>query len=67
MTVRYKVIDRSQSGHCCFAATVVDTTKPTMIGGKHYNGEYEQICECFDYGDAERIAAALNRSVAIES
>ncbi len=57
---RYKVVDGSQSGHCCFDATVVDTTQPVMIGGEHYNGQYEAVCECFDHSNAERIAAALN-------
>lgn len=57
---RYIVVDGSQTGHCCFDATVVDTTKPTMIGGEHYNGEFEPVCECFDRADAERITDALN-------
>jgi hypothetical protein len=57
---RFIVVDGSQSGHCCFQVTVVDTTKPVMIGGKHYNGEFEPMCECFDSEIAEAIAAALN-------
>jgi len=61
---RFIVVAGSQTAHCCFDATVVDTDKPTMIGGKHYNNEYEPVCECFEVGDAERIAAALN---AVES
>ena len=44
---------------------MVDTTKPEMIGGKHYKGRdgqyrYEAICECFDEGDAQRICDAMN-------
>lgn len=53
---RYQVVRESQSGHCCFVATVVDTTKPS----KWMNGEYESVCECFNVKDAEKIAQALN-------
>jgi hypothetical protein len=31
-----------------------------MIGGKHYDNQYEALCECWDEGDARRIVAALN-------
>lgn len=57
---RYQVIEGSQSVHCCFVATVVDTDKPHMIGGKQYNDQFESVCECFDIEDAKRIASALN-------
>jgi hypothetical protein len=57
---RYAVVGGSQSSHCCFAATVVDTAKPVMIHGEHYNGQFEAVCECFDDADADMIAAALN-------
>lgn len=58
--MRFKVIDGSQSCHCCFEFTVVDTSKPVMIGGKHYEGQFEPICECFERADADLIASALN-------
>lgn len=58
---RYQVVDGSQSCHCCFVATVVDTTNPVLIGGKHYENHYEPVCECFDIEDARLIAKALNR------
>jgi hypothetical protein len=45
---RYVVEDGSRSGHCCFDATVVDTTEDTAA------------CECFTRAAAERIATALN-------
>lgn len=66
--LRYAIYEGSQSLHCCFEATVVDTTKPEIIGGKHYKGRdgqyhYEAVCECFDREDAERICAALNATV----
>jgi hypothetical protein len=62
--MRYIVVDGSQSAHCCFDATVVDTTQPVMIGGEHYKNQYESVCECFDAEDAKRIADALNRATA---
>lgn len=55
---RYKVVLESQSGHCCFDATVVDASKPHP----HYSGKFESVCECFDEADAQRICAALNDS-----
>lgn len=50
---RYEVIGGSVSGHCCFEASVIDTTndKPLDDG---------IVCECFRPQDAERICAALN-------
>lgn len=57
---RFKVVDGSQSAHCCFEATVVDTTNPVMIAGKHYENQYEALCETFDHADADLICAALN-------
>lgn len=60
--MRYKAIGVSQSGHCCFEATVVDTTRPVMIGGEHYKEQFEAVCECFSAGEANMIADALNRT-----
>lgn len=57
---RWETRKGSQSGHCCFDATVVDATKPLMIGGKQYEDHCEMICECYSMKDAEKIAAALN-------
>lgn len=62
---RYIIITGSKSGHCCFEATVVDTTKPVIIGGKHYEPDglgkqYETVCECFSLEDAELVCRALN-------
>lgn len=53
--MRYQVVIGSQSAHCCFDATVVDSSKPTG-----YREKFEQVCECFDVADAELICAALN-------
>lgn len=60
MNDRYQVVQGSQSCHCCFDATVVDTTKKVIINGKWYNGQYESVCECFDEEQARKIAEALN-------
>ncbi len=64
---RYAVYKGSKSAHCCFEATVVDTTKPKIIGGEHYRGSdgqlhYETVCECFCESDAEMVCRALNLS-----
>lgn len=61
---RYKVVSGSQSAHCCFEATVVDTARPFTIAGHQRDGKFEAVCECFELSDAERIAAALNAAEA---
>lgn len=45
---RYKVVDGSVSQHCCFEASVIDTSND------------EIICECFETADAHKIAIAMN-------
>jgi uracil DNA glycosylase len=57
---RYQVVKGSQSAHCCFEATIVDTTKPVVIGGKPYPNQYEEMCECFETHHAKLICDALN-------
>ena len=58
--MRYKLVEGSQTAHCCFAFTVVDTTKPVMTGGEHYDSQFDPVCECFDFDDAYKICEALN-------
>lgn len=53
---RYKVIEGSESAHCCFDATVVDTHKAHSA----FREQFEWVCECFEMADAEKICAALN-------
>lgn len=53
---RYQVVRESQSGHCCFVATVVDTATPL----EWPEGEFKSVCECFELKDARKIAKALN-------
>ena len=56
MSERYKAVKGSESGHCCFDATVVDTQTPhPLFAREHY-----YVCECFDMEDAQKIADALN-------
>lgn len=64
MADRFIVVKGSQSAHCCFEYTVVDTTKPMMIGGERYGDQFDPLCECFEAEDAERICAALNAATA---
>lgn len=59
---RYVVVEGSQSCHCCFEATVVDMSKPVMCGGRHYENQYEAVCECFDKESAELVCKYLNQT-----
>lgn len=58
--MRYAIVEDSQSGHCCFRYTVVDTAKPFLINGEHYEGRFISVCECFGLKDAKLICNALN-------
>ena len=53
--MRYQVVKGSESGHCCFEATVVDTHK--KCSGGHHD---DWVCECFNLSQAHQIADALN-------
>lgn len=71
VTKRFQIIDRSVSEHCCFEFTVVDMTKPDMIGDKQFihpkhGPQFESICECFEKEAAEWVANALNHMFPIE-
>lgn len=56
MTQRYKVEEGSNSCHCCFEYTVVDTTKPTGYEPK----PFETVAECFNEDDAKLVCEGLN-------
>ena len=60
---RYRVLDESQSGHCCFDFTVVDTHTPHP-GISHL---FDAVCECFEKEQAEQVAAALNAAEAAKA
>jgi hypothetical protein len=53
----FLAIEGSQSAHCCFAATVIDTSSPQTYG------EFHAVCECFSLEEAQLIADALNAKV----
>jgi hypothetical protein len=53
---RFQVVQGSESGHCCFDATVVDTQSPHSA----FKDSPDWVCECFELEDAEKICAALN-------
>lgn len=55
---RYQAVRGSESAHCCFEASVIDTRIRTPPG-THVEGRI--VCECFHLETAQRIAAALNR------
>lgn len=58
MSGRYKVLVGSQSGHCCFDYTVVDTLKPHPVYASQ--GLFDAICETFREEEAHAVARALN-------
>lgn len=64
MAERYQILEESQSAHCCFEATVIDTQRPQLIRNEPFvlDGvpQYHAVCECFDLADAEMICKALN-------
>lgn len=60
MTQRYKVIKGSQTAHCCFEATVVDTQAPPVLVRPDGSVLHHTVCECFDFEDAELICDHLN-------
>ncbi len=55
--MRYQVIEGSVTGHCCFEATVVDTSRLNTAGYVRYS---EIVCECYSMEDAQLICDALN-------
>ena len=60
MRERYKAVEGSESAHCCFGATVVDTQTPHPT----FAGDHDWVCECFDMESAQKIADALNAALA---
>ena len=55
---RYIVVEGSDTGHCCFEASVLDTAKCKSINA--YRG-FGRVCESFDIYDAIMIAESLNK------
>lgn len=70
--MKYAIYNGSITAHCCFRATVVDTSKPITYDGKHFRDrdgqlKYESVCECIDEKFAVIIRDALNSQEGIES
>jgi len=55
---RYKMVDGSESKHCCFSYSIIDLSNFELIGEEKY---YETVCECFSLQQAEKICDALNK------
>lgn len=55
MKERYVIQEGSNSGHCCFEYSIVDTHRKNQ--SLHH--EYHTICECFYEKDAVLIKEAL--------
>jgi hypothetical protein len=53
------LIDKSESGHCCFRYSIVDMNKPIYDGGGKDVIGHEVVCECFEKEYAELIMAGL--------
>lgn len=53
---RYRVGEYSVSGHCCFEASVIDTSFRHPLGLDHEKA----IAECFEIDSATAIAKAMN-------
>lgn len=59
---RYYVVEKSATGHCCFAASVLDRSRPfcPALGDIPESEQRDVVCECHDVEAATRIAALLN-------
>ena len=60
MRMRYKIRQGSQSAHCCFAFTIVDSENPEGFVDQYGYRHYDVICEAFEQSEAELVCAALN-------
>ena len=60
MKERYKIIEGSESGHCCFDATILDTHQPEDLT-KDGTPYYHNLAECFYIEDATLIVNALHQ------
>lgn len=55
---RYVALSGSQSSHCCFTYTVLDTHSEEHINSYH---GFFPMCECFEKEAADTIVDALNK------
>lgn len=61
MVSNYVLVNKSESGHCCFRATILKLNKSSFIDedGDWINAE--NICECFSVDQAKKILDLLER------
>jgi len=67
MSARYQVLKGSQSGHCCFSFSVIDTERAAPVPNlpDFHMGEprvYLTVCECTEENEARLICEAMNHS-----
>lgn len=55
MSERYRAVEGSETSSYGFGATVIDTQIPHPAPSGH-----DWICQCYNFGDAQKIADALN-------
>lgn len=60
MKERYKIVEGSESAHCCFDVTIVDTSRPESLTKEVSTPYYYNMAECFYKEDAVLIVNALN-------
>lgn len=63
---KYKAVKGSESGHCCFKGSVINTEAPKTNENGHVYG-YEIVAETFEFLDSVNIAALLNKVVKSEN
>ena len=61
MKERYKIVEGSESAHCCFSATILDTHQPEDCTNADGTPYYYNLAECFYIKDAENIVKALHQ------
>lgn len=59
---RYVVKKGSNSGHCCFVYSVMDSFRKVIERADGGKDSPEAVCECFYEKEANMIADALNRA-----
>lgn len=60
MSKRYKVIEESLSGHCCFDFTIIDSSRKEVMNDGSITDDDFRMCECFERAEADLICNALN-------
>jgi hypothetical protein len=56
MSGKYKIVDGSETGHCCFEASMIDTSQPE----NHSRSKFACVGEFFERGAADEICRQAN-------